>query len=306
MALVHELSWSASRARMFHDCKRRYYIQYYLAWKGWEGKASEGRQRAYMLKKMTRLPMLAGEALHQALANWFQARQSGREFTREELEKSALAILRQGYRHSRDGAWRRSAKLVHLAEHHYEEESMSETSGAAAAYGKRYVERIQAGVATFFESADLEEVRAVEPANYLAFEAMDTFILFDTKVYAVPDLAYRRGEEVVIYDWKTGRPRAADAEQLAVYTIYARQKWGVGAEQVETIDAYLPTDEVVTSRHTTEELAPVEERIEASMAEMRAMHFDADASEGDPQAFPMVDAASGECRSCNFRELCDR
>ena len=306
MALVHEFSWSASRARMFHACKRRYYLQYYLAWNGWDRGASAERQRTYLLKKMTRMPMLAGEALHKALEEWFQSRQSGREFTREEVEKAALAILRRGYRNSRDGTWRRSSKLVHLAEHHYEEEAIDEASGAAGAYGKRYVERIQQAVATFFESAMLEEVRAVEPASYLAFEAMDTFTLFGTKVYAVPDLAYRRGEEVVIYDWKTGRPREEDEEQLAVYTIYAREKWGVAPEQVETVDAYLPSDEVIGSRHSAEELVPVEERIEASMAEMRAVHFDAGEIDGDREAFPMVEAGSRECGSCNFRELCDR
>ena len=71
MALVHELSWSASRARMFQKCRRRYYLQYYLAWKGWDRQASDERQRAYLLKKMTRMPMLAGDALHRALEEWF-------------------------------------------------------------------------------------------------------------------------------------------------------------------------------------------------------------------------------------------
>ena len=306
MALVHELSWSASRARMFHACRRRYYLQYYLAWKGWDSRAPEERKRAYLLKKMTRMPMLAGDALHRALEEWFQSRQSGREFTREEVEKAALAILRRGYKDSRDGTWRRSSKLVHLAEHHYEEGEIDEASGAAATYGKRYVERIQEAVATFFESADLDCVRAVEPADYLAFEAMDTFSLFDTKVYAVPDLAYRRGDEVVIYDWKTGRPREEDRYQLAVYTIYAREKWGVAPEDVEAVDAYLVGGEMETARHTAAELEPVEARIEASMTEMRAVHFNADDSAGDAEAFPMVEAGSRECTSCNFREVCDR
>ena len=51
MALVHELSWSASRARMFHACRRRYYLQYYLAWKGWDSRAPEERMRVIFLSK---------------------------------------------------------------------------------------------------------------------------------------------------------------------------------------------------------------------------------------------------------------
>jgi len=306
MALAHELSWSSSRARMFHACKRRYYLQYYLAWGGWNRGASDERKRAYQLKKMTSMPMLAGDAVHSALEEWFQSRESGREFTREEVEAAALAILRRSYKESRDGAWRSSNKATRLSEHHYEEAKIDEASGAAAEYGKRYVERIKSAVATFFDSEDLAEVRAVEPKDYLAFEAMDTFTLFDTKIFAVPDLAYRRGEEVVIYDWKTGRPREADRYQLAIYTIYAREKWGVQPEQVETADAYLATDELETARHTAADMVPVEERIEASITEMRDMHFNADDSAGDPEAFPMVEAGSRECSMCNFRELCDR
>ena len=96
---------------------------------GWDRNASDDRKRAYMLKKMTSMPMLAGDALHRALEEWFQARESGREFTPEEVEQSALAILRRGYKDSRDGNWRRKSKLVHLTEHHYEDSRVDEASG---------------------------------------------------------------------------------------------------------------------------------------------------------------------------------
>ena len=98
---------------------------------GWDRNASDDRKRAYMLKKMTSMPMLAGDALHRALEEWFQARESGREFTPEEVEQSALAILRRGYKDSRDGNWRRKSKLVHLTEHHYEDSRVDEASGRA-------------------------------------------------------------------------------------------------------------------------------------------------------------------------------
>jgi len=291
---------------MFHSCKRRYYLQYYLAWLGWDESASDERKRAYRLKKMTSMPMLAGDAVHIALKDWFESRESGREFTREEVEAAALAILRRSYRQSRDGAWRSNKKATHLSEHHYEEAKIDEASGAAAEYGKRYVERIKRSVATFFDSDDLREVRAVEPKHYLGFEKMEKISLFGTTVFAVPDFAYRRGEEVVIYDWKTGRPNEADRRQLQIYTIFAREHWDVAPEQVETADAYLPDDQLVMLRQTAEELIPVEEEIGASIAEMREVHFNADDSTGDPESFPMVEAGSRECSMCNFRELCDR
>jgi hypothetical protein len=53
-------------------------------------------------------------------------------------------------------------------------------------------------------------------------------------------------------------------------------------------------------------MVPVEERIEASIAEMRAVHFNADESAGDEEDFPKVEEGSRECSMCNFRELCER
>ena len=50
-------------------------------------------------------------------------------------------------------------------------------------------------------------------------------------------------------------------------------------------------------------------RIRASMEAMRELHFNADEGMGDATPFPRIPANSPEartCRSCRFRELCDR
>ena len=48
-----------------------------------------------------------------------------------------------------------------------------------------------------------------------------------TKIYAVPDFAFRDVEgRVRIYDWKSGQPRETDRSQLAVYLLYARAMGG--------------------------------------------------------------------------------
>lgn len=314
MAVVHELSWSVSRHGTFAACRRRYYYDYYYSWGGWERRAPAGRQKAYLLKKLTRLPMLAGDALHRSLAAWFDARRTGRALAPREVEEHALKLLREGYRTSRDGLWReRPSKLVHLAEHHYAEPEIDEASGAAGAYGKRFVERIQKGVRAFFEHAELAAVRSAEPDRYLACEEMGTIELCGTKTYAVPDFALENepteggARRVRIFDWKSGAPREEDRFQLAVYVLYAGAKWGVEPEQVECADAYLPSGEVRGARFTREELQGVSREIEASLARMRELHFDAQASEGDAELFPMLaDPAARECASCNYRELCGR
>ncbi|MDG1050807.1 MAG: PD-(D/E)XK nuclease family protein [Planctomycetota bacterium] len=316
MALVHELSWSASRARLFTACPRRYYYVYYLSWKGWGRQADPERRRAYLLKKMTRMPMLAGDIVHRAIAEYFARRDQGIPWSREEATTWAVDELRAGYKQSRDGSWKASpAKSVRLAEHHYAEDRIDEGTGAAGDYGKRYVERMTGCLGLFFDDPRLESARESQPGDWLACEDMSTFELFDTKVFAVPDFAYwesaggsgERGT-VRILDWKTGRPAEGDRFQLEIYAFYAREHWGVDPRSTTAADVYLLDGEVSEVQVSDDVLESALARIESSIGDMRAVHFDADGSKGDVEAFPMVpeERAGFECSGCNFRELCDR
>ncbi|MCA8981830.1 MAG: PD-(D/E)XK nuclease family protein, partial [Planctomycetes bacterium] len=294
MAIVHELSWSVSRAGTFRACRRKYYIDYYLSWRGWERTAPEERKRAYLLKKMTRLPMLAGDCLHTALEGWFKAKAEGRALGPEEVTQAAVTRMREGYKTSRDGLWRsQPSKLTHLAEHHYGEDRIDEASGAAGEYGTRYRKRIEEGVQAFFEMPELAEVRDADPKDYLALEEMGTIELFGTKAFAIPDFAFRRarnGErEIMIYDWKTGNPREQDRFQLAVYVFYAGEKWGAKPDECFCVDAYLPTRQLERMQFSEADMEPVMDRVETTLAEMRAVHFDADQGMGDAEEFPMVE-----------------
>ncbi|MFT4539204.1 MAG: hypothetical protein ACI841_005391 [Planctomycetota bacterium] len=317
--IVHELSWSSSRAGTFAECKRRYYYDYYLSWTGWKSSADPIRRQAWLLKKMTRLPMLAGEVLHNALESYFQQKEQGHVASEQELVNQAVTQLRTGYKESRDGTWkRRPARMTRLAEHHYAEASIDESTGAAGDYGKRFVERIRGGLSAFFALEELQEVRAVEPARFLACEEMGTIELFGTRVFAIPDFAFERqpsdvegaATRVHIWDWKTGQPRAADEFQLAVYVLYAGEKWGSAPLEVTCTDAYLPTRELRTMQFDDESCQATLGKIENSLTEMKAIHFDADAGVGDSESFPMIpedsDQMSRSCGSCNYRELCNR
>lgn len=323
MAFEHELSWSVSRSGTFAACKRRYYFDYYASWNGWLRGAPEGRTLAWRLKKMTRMPMLAGDVLHQAIAEFFDQKSEGREMLEEELVGYAVKKLREGYKQSRDGGglWRsRPSQSTHLAEHHYHESCVDESTSAAGDYGKRFVKRLQDGGHFFMASEELaslhdlprEEILCVEgrPPGDRANKDLPTIELFGTKVFAIPDFACktREGERdhYWIYDWKSGSPRELDEFQLGVYTLYAMETWGATPEQVTCVDVYLTRGECVAKQHTEMDVEAISERIEASLSEMRTLHFDAGDTAGDANAFPLVDVGSRECESCNYRELCDR
>ena len=312
MAFAHELSWSVSRSGTYATCPRAYYHNYYLSWLGWSWDAPAERKLAYKLKKLTRLPMWAGDCLHEALAAWFEEKVAGRERDAAWVEGHALKALRDGYKQSRDeaAAWeRRPARHTRMAEHYYGESKVDETNDNAKEYGTRYVERIVEGTRAFFEAPELARVREASPADFLACEELGTIELNETKVYAIPDFAFREGDDVWIYDWKTGSPREQDLFQLALYCLYAEQKWGVDPTAVRCVDAYLPTGQYVEKRFSREDLDATLARVTESMAAMRAVHFNADEGMGDASDFPQIPLDSSdarECRTCNFRELCGR
>jgi CRISPR/Cas system-associated exonuclease Cas4 (RecB family) len=311
MAIQHELSWSASRAGTFESCKRRYYFDYYLSWLGWGYSAEAPRKEAYLLKKMTRMPMLAGDLVHQAIEAWLKAKQKGAPMSSEAMMEFAVEGLREGYKTSRNGTWKtRPSKLVRLAEHHFNEPCIEETDGSAGDYGKRYVERMQQSIRNFLESPALAPAREADPAGYLACEEMSTFDFEGTKVYAIPDFAFRDASGTVhVYDWKTGRPNERDAFQLAVYVEYAVASWDVDPDDVVCYDAYLQQGEIVEQRLDAEERQAMRERMLDTMAAMRAVHFNADKGVGNVRDFPMVpDPGPGgfPCGSCNYRGVCKR
>ena len=311
MAFQHELSWSASRAGNFASCKRRYYYDYYLSWLGWDRRAEAERKQAYLLKKMTRMPMLAGDLVHQAIERWLRGQAEGRAMALEGMVRFVSDGLRDGYRTSRNGDWKaRPSKLVHLAEHHYQEDCVDEQDGSATAYGKRYLQRMEDSLRTFLESPDLEPARSAPADSILACEDMSTFTLFGTKIYAVPDFAFRDEQgRVHVYDWKTGQPRERDRFQLAVYVEYAVAQWDADPDEVVCYDAYLGSGELVHVESDEESRAETLERMRVSMGAMEALHFDAGRSMGDAERFPMIPLDSPEvreCSRCNYRELCDR
>ena len=307
MAIQHELSWSASRAGTFASCKRRYYYDYYLSWLGWSERGEPARRQAYLLKKMTRMPMLAGDLVHQAIERWIKGRARGQTLTLEALQEFVTQELRNGYKTSRDGTWKKKpSKLVHLAEHHYQEAEIDEADGSAGTYGKRYLERMHACLQTFFDSPDLQAAREAPPEQYLGCEDMSTFPLFDTKVFAVPDFAFRDADGTVhVYDWKTGRPNERDAYQLSVYVEYAVATWGAQAERVICYDMYLGQGELVTMQPDAAHREQVLQRMQESMQEMAGIHFNADRGTGRAEDFPMIEPGR-TCSSCNYREICDR
>lgn len=115
----------------------------------------------------------------------------------------------------------------------------------------------------------------------------------------------RRGDEVVIVDYKTGRAELTDddargSRALALYAYAAEKTLRRPCREVEL--HHLPTETVARHRHTDESLARHLRRAEEAVADIRAAErVTADGKDPD-DAFPT--APGPRCSWCDFRRVC--
>jgi putative RecB family exonuclease len=115
----------------------------------------------------------------------------------------------------------------------------------------------------------------------------------------------RRGDDLVIVDYKTGR-KGSDADDargssaLALYAYATAQQFHRACRRVEL--HHLPTATVAAHEHTDESLARAVERAEATGRDIIAAEA-AVRNGADPDlAFPMAPGAL--CSYCDFRRVC--
>lgn len=295
-----ELSWSVSRQGQFDGCKRQYYYARYGSWGGWESGADPSRRELYVLKQMTGLYALAGDAVHVVIEQWFNGQLGGSQGGVEDLQKAARERLNRAWKQSMDPArpWERDPKsFSRLVEHEYNEVTTTLTD--------RIRDRVNVCIENFFSMGALEAARSSDPSDRLSVETMGKFRQDEVDVYAVPDLAFRKDGEIHILDWKTGRPTPKHLEQLKTYVLYGMDKgWATSAEDFVLHAVYLLPAEVKTLRPSADDLEETRARIRAGIESMRAMHFDPWEDDHDLSGFP-TDGAPGECRWCSFRRVCE-
>lgn len=293
--LQNEFSWSKSRHEKFTECRRQYYLHYYGSWGGWEWDASPEVKELYTLKKLTGRHAWNGSTVHDVIKRALTLIRDGHPLDEERLIEQARAAMRAQFRESRDKAYR-TRKAFGLVEHEYDEAIPDEEWLA----GWQQVERC---LRSFFSSRWVEIARELDQASWLPIDELDTFPFAGTKVYAAPDFAFRRDDGVTMVDWKTGKPRDSDAEQLLGYAMYARATWDVPLAKVECLVVYLPSFDEVEVPVGDEELRGFEERMAASIAEMQGLLEDRASNVARIDAFPRTDDERA-CARCPFRRPC--
>lgn len=299
--LRNTFSWSASRDRLFRDCRRAYYFSYYGSWGGWDRGADPRTRRLYYLKNLTTLPMWIGSRVHDAVEGMLREVRGGHLPDPSEAAGRMVEEMRADYRDSRrDLAREDPKKRVRFSEHHYGPEPPRERWAAER-------DAAVACVRTFGELGFLSTLDRLGPEAFLALEDLQTWDFEGTPVFVRLDLAYRDEERVVhIVDWKTGRRKnPPNPLQMLGYAAYATEAWGVEPDRLAVREVYLRLAEDPDNPCPVDG-ASVEEaraRIRASIQEMRGLLADPEANEAREEDFSLTEDP-GVCRSCFFREVC--
>ncbi len=280
-------SWSASRHDSFASCRRRYYYAYY---------AAVDDPEIQRLKKLSALPMWAGNLVHDAIERFLRSHDALPPAEEQDafVRSVVHSVMVTDWRESEAGSLR-----FRLFEHEYGVPVEQEDKRIA-------VNVVMRSLRNFFRHPTVARAIALGRGSWLALEDLVSFHVGDVEVFLRMDLAFREEDgRVVIVDWKTGRGEGRFNEvQIAGYALYAAEKgWVDDPARIETELAYLVIPKAVRRRVDAQKLDQARKFIAKSASTMKSLLLDPAQNLARLEDFPMVDRPS-MCRRCNFRRLC--
>ncbi len=294
---LNQFSWSYSRHKNFLTCKRKYFYTYYGSWNGWDKKAPESTRKLYQLKKMTNLPMLVGDVVHRTIHRSLERLYNGSEMPVADAQSLAINLFRQAWRESRQKDWQENAsRNANLFEHYYD----------AVPDDERLLEfktLMDDSISGFYESDSYGFIKFISTPHWLSREKLESFELNETNIWVKLDFAARHDERIYIYDWKTGKQVKGNETQLAVYALYARDKWNLNIDDLRLFDVYLSKRLPVKLKISETVIESALQEISSSISAMNELMDDRVNNLVAEENCPMTDYTYN-CGSCQFKEVC--
>lgn len=333
-----ELALSASFVQRWRSCRRAAFWHTWWSWGGWKGgqnHGTESRRLAYALKGGVSTWTVAGSTVHRYAARAARLAGHGRELPdRETTANQAVADYRETVDKASRRSWKRSTKRAPILLDSFYGEVDPELVEIGA-------DRVRASVLELLVDEHLQVLSSEARAGRRPLVHVEDPIRIDlvpelepqadgarlltagiselVRLWLVPDLAYTveapgsgGARDLVIVDWKTGRPKPEHLDQLRIYGSWAMAlAWS--ADRVLLVADYLQIGEVREVRFT-----PAEAR-EAVAGLVEVVAEVLDAVEGDSLAgelVPRMDASGSTwpplaeddpaCKMCDYRRLCRR
>ncbi len=298
-------TWSASRHRMFTQCKRKYYLNYYGSRRVREAN-DEIVSAIWWLKQVTSLRAWVGTVIHYVAVEAIRAYQEERDITPSQWMDTAIDYYRGGMVASERGIKYGDQWLV-LFETIYPGESSSIDHDAAEALVGDLAN-------TLMESEAFKHITKLRPSVILevdepfqAFPLQDVPVLGSVHTFAIPDVLIHHGQSIEIIDWKTGDAEAATIrDQAGIYRLYASERYRLQDDAIHVI-----ISDLGSGGHSIEPAGgtpTVEEARQFALDSIQAMvdrMEDVDYHTVSIVDYPMTEDLS-ICHQCRFKRACWR
>jgi hypothetical protein len=299
--LVNEFSWSISRKEIFDYCRRKYYLNYYGSWGGWEFNAPEETRLIYFLKQRSFAEMWVGDKVHKAIKFTIE--------NRHQVDEKYVgdALLRRLDRDHSDSLSRKfgmtRAKDFWLFEHYRGKQVDLDALKEKALLCLR----------NFFRTDVYQELLSVPNPDilYLDDDNMDRmrFPVNGFTFYAIPDLCYRKDGVTKLVDWKTGRASETElSNQLKVYAWRLKLLHDIDPDQqpVHGQSIFLQDGASRGRMITGADLSDIESLANQSITEMQACLAEPSGNKPHPMGHFAMTENRNKCSSCAYWEVCER
>lgn len=300
MGLHNDFSWSKTRDAFFRFCPRQYYYQYYGAWGGWDLLSNARTRKIYILKQLTNRAMWVGRRVHQCIETALKNLRRGiAPMPAHQAIDATLAIMREDFANSKRGGYLHNPKTCGFIEHEY---NIPVSQGEWKETADHAVKCLN----TFYDSTIFNTIRALPAKNWLEIEEFSSFQLDGARVHVVLDFSCRDGDDILIYDWKTGRTDTAHHElQLACYSFYAMDKWETPPDRIKTIEFNLATNKAIPHNLGGVDLKAIRQYMRGSIRDMKLLLEDPDRNIAREERFAFTENEK-HCESCKFKKVCTR
>lgn len=298
--LAH-IEWSYSRRLTFERCPRQYYYEYFGA-SAREAVTEPLKPALRAAKETSNRHLRVGDLVHGAIARHFRSVQRGSPVPLDRLEWSVLSSFRADRERSRAvAAGQLTERLedfppVVLREYLHGEADVGQLMDEAEG-------RLDAALRSFAGSPAFAALRLAGGDREAVVETPFHLHGLGCRVQGKVDLGYPIPGGAVVVDWKLGQTEheGHDSLQLAVYGLWAVERFACAPGSVQLLKAFLGTGDLREYRMEADMLRLARLRIAQDAERMAAMEpYGAD---GIADAFSAV-ARPSVCVQCPFRGLC--
>jgi radical SAM protein with 4Fe4S-binding SPASM domain len=299
----NNFSWSKSRDGCFKECEKKYYYNHYGFWNGWMNWSHEKTKRIYYLKKLAIKEIWIGQVVHEIIEWVLKKYRFG-----EHIGLShAMAVLRKRldteYIVSKIKEYSGfSSKTTRLFEHEYEIEIDSYDKQKMFEYAGQCL-------LNFYNSDAFMEIRRTPVEDWILLEDFLKFDFEGSTVFLSVDFAMRKGDKIIMYDWKTGKERIADFDmQLMLYSLYVQEKFNTEPENIVAKVFNLSIDKVDDFLVDKSKLENAKNYMRESIQRMKGKLLNIEqniARESDfEKVHPDDEITKYPCSRCNYKKIC--